>query len=196
MSRYHTDTSEKNTGFPHAVNVGIRHAKTPFVLLLNNDTVVHPGFTKALEEAISGHKDAFSVSAKMLSMKEEGIMDNAGDLYCALGWAFARGKDRPAEDYNKPCEIFSACGGAAIYRKSVFEKSDILMTAILPIWRTWISDGVQRFTDTAISMSRKRRCSMPEALPAAPVTMPLRSAFPRQTVWQLSERICRFCRLS
>ncbi len=113
---------KKNTGFPHAVNVGIRHAKTPFVLLLNNDTVVHPGFTKALEEAISGYKDAFSVSAKMLSMKEEGIMDNAGDLYCALGWAFARGKDRPAEDYNKPCEIFSACGGAAIYRKSVFEK--------------------------------------------------------------------------
>lgn len=113
---------KKNTGFPHAVNVGIRHAKTPYVLLLNNDTIVYPGFTRALEDALSQRKDAFSVSARMLSMKEKDIMDNGGDLYCALGWAFARGKDKLAKKYDRPCEIFSSCGGAAIYRKSVFEK--------------------------------------------------------------------------
>ena len=28
----------ENTGFCHAVNLGIREAKTPYVILLNNDT--------------------------------------------------------------------------------------------------------------------------------------------------------------
>lgn len=113
---------KKNTGFDHAVNVGIRHADTPYVLLLNNDTCVKRGFTKALEQALDRDPSVFSVSAAMLSMQDETIMDNGGDLYCALGWAFARGKDKPTAGYRKRTEIFSACAGAAIYRKSVFDE--------------------------------------------------------------------------
>ena len=53
----------ENTGFCHGVNVGIQHSRTPYVILLNNDTKVYPGFVKALYRAIEGKKDAFSVSA-------------------------------------------------------------------------------------------------------------------------------------
>ncbi|MGN1147704.1 MAG: glycosyltransferase family 2 protein [Lachnospiraceae bacterium] len=112
----------ENTGFCGAVNVGIRNAKTPYVILLNNDTKVKSGFIKELVEAIETSERIFSVSAQMLDMKNEEILDNAGDLYCALGWAYARGKGKKAVDYGKPARIFSACGGAAIYRRSVFEK--------------------------------------------------------------------------
>lgn len=112
----------ENTGFCHAVNVGIKASKTPFVILLNNDTEVKSGFTRALVHAIEGSERIFSVSAKMLDMKEESLLDNAGDLYCALGWAFARGKGKNAEKYQERAEIFSACGGAAIYRREVFEQ--------------------------------------------------------------------------
>ena len=38
----------ENTGFCHAVNVGIQAADTPYVLLLNNDTMARPGFVEAL----------------------------------------------------------------------------------------------------------------------------------------------------
>ncbi len=115
-------TLKENTGFCKAVNLGIRKARTPYVILLNNDTIVKPGFVKALEGALDRKKRAFSVSACMLDMKEESLLDNAGDLYCALGWAFARGKGRKAEEFDRFAEVFSACGGAAIYRKSVFEE--------------------------------------------------------------------------
>jgi hypothetical protein len=50
------------------------------------------------------------------------LIDDAGDRYCVLGWAYARGKGNPAEAYGKPVRIFSACGGAAIYRRSVFDE--------------------------------------------------------------------------
>ena len=112
----------ENTGFCHAVNVGIRAAGTPYVILLNNDTKVAPRFVKSLYNAIEQRKNAFSVSAKMLMWDRPELLDGAGDRYCVLGWAYSRGKGRPAAGYGQSCRIFSACGGAAIYRSSVFEK--------------------------------------------------------------------------
>lgn len=113
---------EENTGFCHAVNVGIQNSGTPYVILLNNDTVVKPGFVEALQEAIEESERIFSVSSMMLSMADESRIDDAGDGYSMLGWAYARGKGKPAARYEKRAKVFAACGGAAIYRKEVFEK--------------------------------------------------------------------------
>lgn len=112
----------ENKGFCHAVNLGIRKAKTPYVILLNNDTRVRRGFIRALYQAAEDRPDAFSVSARMLMWDRPELLDDAGDRYCVLGWAYARGKGRPAALYGKPCEVFSSCGGAAIYRKSIFDE--------------------------------------------------------------------------
>ena len=48
-------------------------------------------------------------------------MDDAGDLYTLIGWQAQRGVAHPVEKYNKPCEVFSACAGAAIYRRDAFD---------------------------------------------------------------------------
>lgn len=112
----------ENTGFDHAVNVGIEASETPYVILLNNDTKVMPGFVKNLYTAIERDARIFSVSACMLMWDRSELLDDAGDRYCALGWAFARGKGKPASAYDRPTEIFSACAGAAIYRKAVFDE--------------------------------------------------------------------------
>lgn len=111
-----------NTGFCHAVNLGIKASEAPYVILLNNDTKVFPGFVRALYEAIEEKPDAFSVSARMLMWDQPNLLDGAGDRYCVLGWAYSRGKGKPAADYSRPARVFSACGGAAIYRKSVLER--------------------------------------------------------------------------
>ena len=113
----------ENTGFCGAVNAGIRACKTPYVILLNNDTEVEYGFVKALEEALESEEKSFSVSAKMVDLYNKDILDGAGDLYCALGWAFARGKGKMVKGhYEAEDEIFSACGGAVIYKKEVLDK--------------------------------------------------------------------------
>lgn len=112
----------ENTGFCHAVNVGIQNSKTPYVILLNNDTKIKSGFIKELYGAISKAPRAFSVSARMLMWDKPELLDDAGDNYCVLGWAYGRGKGKPAGAYEKACEVFSACGGAAIYRREVFEE--------------------------------------------------------------------------
>ncbi len=116
----------ENTGFCKAVNAGIAAAETEYVIFLNNDTVVEPGFTAALEDALNRDENIFSGAAKMLSMQEQDKLDDAGDLYCALGWAYAIGKGKPEARYNKSYPIFAACGGAAIYRKSILEQIGLL----------------------------------------------------------------------
>lgn len=113
---------EQNFGFCKAVNIGIANSNTAYVILLNNDTEVEPGFVRALEEPMERHPEVFSGSAQMRNMHRPGRIDDAGDYYCALGWAFARGKDKPLEDYQRKCYVFSACGGAAIYRRRLFDE--------------------------------------------------------------------------
>ena len=112
----------ENFGFCRAVNEGIRVTKTKYLILLNNDTKAEPTFVEELYKAIDAHDDTFSVASKMLQLNRPDRIDSAGDLYCALGWAFSLGKDRKSSRYDKEAVIFSACGGASIYRKALFEE--------------------------------------------------------------------------
>lgn len=112
----------ENFGFCKAVNEGIQVSRTPYVLLLNNDIQTDRHFVRQLTEAIERHPRAFSCGAKMLQYKDRSLVDDAGNYYNAMGWAFARGKDRPSKDYRREEKIFAACAGAAIYRRELFEK--------------------------------------------------------------------------
>ena len=111
-----------NFGFCRAVNEGIKAAKAPYVLLLNNDTEVKEDFVEQMLLAIRRHKNAFSCAARMVQYHDRDKLDDAGNYYCALGWSFARGKGKNIDLYQKEEKIFSACGGAAIYRKKIMEK--------------------------------------------------------------------------
>ena len=112
----------ENTGFCHAVNIGIRESESPYIILLNNDTKVKSKFIKSLYDVIVRDKKIFSASAKMLMWDRPELIDDAGDQYNVLGWAYARGKGKYAKDYDQPARIFSSCGGAAIYRRSILEQ--------------------------------------------------------------------------
>ncbi len=112
----------ENTGFSGAVNVGIRAAKTPYVILLNNDTEAEPGYVGSLLKEIERSPRIFSVSPKMVQLYNRGLIDDAGDMYSIMGWAYQRGVGQEVGLYDKPCHVFSACAGAAIYRRAVFDE--------------------------------------------------------------------------
>ena len=112
---------DKNTGFCGAVNIGLKAAETPYVILLNNDTEVCEDFVAQMLRAIEKSPSIFSVSCKMIQLYQKDLMDDAGDMYTVLGWAYQRGVGQSAAGYNKEREIFSACAAAAIYRREVFE---------------------------------------------------------------------------
>lgn len=113
---------DQNYGFSKAVNIGIQNSTTPYVLLLNNDTTVDSHFVEEMVKAIKSSKRIFSVSSKMIQMYHPELIDSAGDLYTLVGWGICRGTGRPVSNYTRQDDIFTACAGAAIYRRSVFKK--------------------------------------------------------------------------
>ena len=113
---------DQNYGFCRAVNEGIRQAKAPFVVLLNNDTEVEPDFLSHLLDRIRQDEKIFSVEARMMQYHNRERIDSAGTSYSALGWASANGKDRTAENFLISRPVFAACAGAAIYRKALLDE--------------------------------------------------------------------------
>lgn len=112
---YHTE----NQGFCKSCNDGVRLAAAPYVILLNNDTVCDKDFAKHLYRMIKRDARYFSAQAKMVSLQNPEILDDGGDELTMLGWVFAPGKDKAADGCRNR-KIFSACGGAVIYRKDVY----------------------------------------------------------------------------
>ncbi len=115
----------RNTGFCHAVNAGIRLSCSEYVLLLNNDVVCDRNMVFALHRAMLEKPNAFCCCAKLVQMSDPGKIDDAGDFYCALGWAFARGKGQSSDLYNREEKVFACCAAAAIYRRSMLEMSGL-----------------------------------------------------------------------
>lgn len=111
---------DKNYGFSTAVNVGIKESKGEYVVLLNNDTQVQKDWLKTLVACIEKDPQIFSCSSKMIRYNERDLIDDAGDEYCILGWAKKRGDGKSVNLYSEDKQVFSACAGAAIYRKSIF----------------------------------------------------------------------------
>ena len=88
------------------MNIGIEATQTPYVVLLNNDTEAEPDFLLELYRGIERKKNAFSAAARMLQFHDRGKIDDAGNYYNCLGWAFALGKGKPEEKYKKERNIF------------------------------------------------------------------------------------------
>mgnify|MGYP002765295125 FL=1 len=113
---------KENLGFCGAVNLGIQKTKTPYLILLNNDTETDRYFVEKLLAGIKKSEHIFSCGAQMIDFKDHEMLDNAGDLYTAMGWAVARGKGKKCADFEQAVRVFSCCAGAAIYRMDVLKK--------------------------------------------------------------------------
>lgn len=111
-----------NKGFSAAVNQGIRRAKGEYAVLFNNDAFAEPDWLAQLCAMADAHPRAFAVQSLMIRHFEREICDDAGDYVTLLGFACKRGDGFCWRRYTKPGRIFSACGGASLYRKSILEE--------------------------------------------------------------------------
>lgn len=114
--------NNENLGFAAAVNIGIKASKSEFVALLNNDTEVDTKWLGNLYSVVSKDDKIFSASSKMIRFYERDIIDDAGDQYNLLGWAYKRGDGASVDKFNKNKVVFSTCAGAGLYRRKVFEE--------------------------------------------------------------------------
>jgi len=112
----------ENHGFATAVNLGINLTESKYVILLNNDTVCGKHFVENLTKAIDqAPARCYCVAAKMLSMRSVDlpVLDTTGDFYTLPGWSFSRGRGMRSGYKKLGKSVFSACAGAAIYKREL-----------------------------------------------------------------------------
>ncbi|WP_455645357.1 glycosyltransferase family 2 protein [Methanosphaera sp.] len=114
--------NKTNKGFACAVNQGIKSSNTEYVFLLNNDTTVHEDCLDNLLKTIKHDSTIFSVSSKMIQYHNPEYIDDAGDEYNILGWSKKIGLDHNISEYDNDCEVFGACAGAALYKRTLFDE--------------------------------------------------------------------------
>jgi GT2 family glycosyltransferase len=113
---------ESNLGFAAAVNRGIEKADGDAVALLNNDATADPRWIEAGLAAMEINPGVSMFASLMLDYQDHHLVDSAGDLYPRDGRPRPRGRGESASLYKEPVEVFSACAGAAFFRKELFEE--------------------------------------------------------------------------
>jgi len=112
-----------NCGFAKANNIGLDQAKGEFICLLNNDAEAQENWIEELVKAARQHPQAACLASKMLSYDNREIIDSAGDGYTRMGWPDKIGSGTKSDNnYETIREVISACGGAALYRRSALDE--------------------------------------------------------------------------
>lgn len=112
----------KNRGFAGGVNAGIRASVADYVVLLNNDTTVGRDWLKHLVDGLQSNPEYDFATSKMVYMSEPSKINSAGDTPTVYGVALPIGMGEPAAKYNANKPVFSACGGAAIYKRTMLNE--------------------------------------------------------------------------
>ena len=112
---------ERNRGVTAAFRTGTDAVDGELFLLLNNDVELTPGYVAHLVVELDRHPEAACAVGKLRRYAERERIDAAGDAVLPSGAALNRGAgaiDRGQYDAGE--EVFSACGGAVLYRMAAF----------------------------------------------------------------------------
>lgn len=117
----------ENRGFTGACNAGLRAARGDILVLLNNDTEADPHWLAAIVEAFERHPEVGLVASKMLLFDRRTVFHTAGDFYRVDGLPGNRGVwQTDVGQYEREEYVFSACGGAAAYRRVMLDEIGLL----------------------------------------------------------------------
>ncbi len=110
----------ENLGVTAALNVCTHAGDGELLALLNNDIELDPDCLGELVGALEAHPQAGWAAGKLRDFQRRELLDGAGDVFT---WAATGGRRGHGEldggQYDEPGEVFGACGGAALYRRSV-----------------------------------------------------------------------------
>ena len=137
--------SGSNTGYTGGNNLGLKYASGDYILLLNNDTKVTPGFIEPLVKDFMKDEKLGIVQSKLFVMDRPYLLDNVVSFQTFNGFLYHEGYlDTDKPKYQNFLYSFSAKGACMMINKKVlslglfddsyfayFEETDLC-------WRAWL----------------------------------------------------------
>jgi len=172
----------RNLGFAEAQNRAIRASTARWVLTLNPDVLLRPGFVRALVDAGEADPEAGAVCGKLMSIGpgfkplDEPRIDSTGIYFTPALRHFDRGWREPDYGgYQSPEYVFGACAAAALYRRRMIddvaiegdffdpdffvyrEDADVAWRAQLLGWRTLYTPAAEAYHVRTVTPDHRRR---------------------------------------
>jgi len=123
-----------NLGFVRSCNRGIGVSSGKYIVLLNDDTEVSPGWLECLISFAESRDNLGACQPKILSLRDPGKFDYsgaAGGLIDVFGHPFALGRvfytvERDEGQYDVPRRIFWASGAAMLISRKALDETGLL----------------------------------------------------------------------
>jgi GT2 family glycosyltransferase len=171
----------RNLGFAEAQNQAIRASRSEWVLSLNPDVLMMPGFIQGLVAAGESDPEVGTVCGKLLSIGpgftplEETRIDSTGIYFTPAMRHFDRGWHQPdRRTYETKEYVFGATAAAALYRRSMIEDvaldgeffdpdffiyredADVAWRAMLMGWRTLYTPAAVAYHVRTVTPGNRR----------------------------------------
>jgi GT2 family glycosyltransferase len=140
-----------NLGFGGAINAAVELVDTEYVVLLNDDCVVHPGWLEELLDTASRRAEAGAVGSAFLH--PSGVLQEAGSVVWRDGTTNAIGEGGNLADWNFERRV-DYCSGASLlvrtaawrqvggfdsrYYPAYYEDADLCLAIKNHGWQTWV----------------------------------------------------------
>jgi GT2 family glycosyltransferase len=145
--------SPGNPGFAGGNNIGVRETTRPYILLLNNDTVVHGDSFSPLVEFLEDHEKVGIVQGTMNVPSLGNCLDECGALMTPFGILRYLNYGKPtATTPLRQRKVFAAKGAMMMFKRDVlndlgflfydhfwayYEEKDFCHRAAKAGWETW-----------------------------------------------------------
>jgi GT2 family glycosyltransferase len=110
-----------NLGFAAGVNLGARQAQGEWLALINPDAFATPDWLERLLAGAARNPAVACFGCRQAMADAPGRLDGLGDVMSLPGIPYRGGYGLPDPGAVEEGECFSACGGAMLVRRSLFE---------------------------------------------------------------------------
>ncbi|QBF81854.1 glycosyltransferase [Shewanella maritima] len=125
---------EENQGFLKNCNFAAKHAVGDFIVLLNNDTVVHEHWLSSLLSTIKRDDDIGIVGSKLVY--PDGTLQEAGGIVWRDGsaWNYGNGRNPSLPEYNYYKEVDYISGASVLIRATCWHQLEGFDTRYAPAY--------------------------------------------------------------
>jgi GT2 family glycosyltransferase/glycosyltransferase involved in cell wall biosynthesis len=113
--------NEANSGFIVSCNRGAEKARGKYLVFLNNDTIVRPGWLTALIDTFA-EEPRTGIAGSKLVYPDGRLQEAGGIIWCdASGWNYGKSDDPQKPEYNYLREVDYCSAAALMIPKSLFD---------------------------------------------------------------------------
>lgn len=147
----------ENLGYPAGNNIGFKHARGEYIVVVNPDTLAEPDWLAELIRPFEDEQDIALTTSKILMYHQRDIINTCANTTHYTGLDFCRGLDQPSESYSMQQTVGAISGCSFAIRRTVLEQLDgfdpdffLYLEDTDLSWRTRLAGGRIFYVPTSV----------------------------------------------